>query len=223
MLSRNLLPRSRKPAARIPRRAVTQARRATRALARPSARTASNRTKYEKKANFKPSKAEIQQPNPQYLAAVKEFGTAVRAFHKQDYRKAAEIFEKLAGSEVREVAERAETHLRFCRQRNSHSSPALRSAEEHYAFGVACLNAGEPERALEHLYKADKLRPNQDHVRYALAASYALRGDVGEACAQLEAAVALHPENRIYARRDQDFQGVVHDPRFRRLLYPVRT
>jgi Flp pilus assembly protein TadD len=90
-------------------------------------------------------------------------------------------------------------------------------------MGVACLNARDYEHAVEHLSKADKLKPNQDHVRYTLAVSHALRGDIDEAIAHLEVAFSLRPENRIYARRDEDFQGLSNDPRFRRLVYPAGT
>ena len=46
---------------------------------------------------------------------------------------------------------------------------------------------------------------------------------IDEALAHLEAAFALRPENRIYARRDEDFQGLADDPRFRRLVNPAGT
>jgi tetratricopeptide (TPR) repeat protein len=90
-------------------------------------------------------------------------------------------------------------------------------------MGIACLNARRLELAVEHLSKADKLRPNQDHVRYALAASHALLGTIDEALAHLEVALALRPENRIYARRDEDFLGLADDPRFRQLVNPAGT
>jgi tetratricopeptide (TPR) repeat protein len=157
----------------------------------------------------------------QYQTAIKNFETAVRAFQKQNYGKAAEIFEKLVDSDARDIAERAHVHLRLCRQRTSRPAPSPKSAEEYYALGVACLNARDFDLAVEHLSKANRLKPNQDYVRYALAVSHALRGNSEEAFAHLEAAFALRPENRIYARRDEDFQGLAGDPRFRRLVYPA--
>ena len=155
----------------------------------------------------------------QYQAAVKNYEAAVRAFRKQNYGKAAEIFEKLAASGVRDVAERAQVHLRLSRQRSSRPAAPPKSADELYALGVASLNGRNLELAAEQLCKADKLKPHQDHIRYALAATHALRGDIDVAIAHLEAAVALRPENRIHARRDEDFQGLVADPRFRRLVF----
>jgi len=145
----------------------------------------------------------------------------VRAFQRQNYDKAAEIFEKLVGSEARDVAERAHVHLRLCRQRTGRPGPLPKSADDYYTLGVACLNAREYGLAAEHLSKADKMKPHQDHIHYALAVSHALGGNADAAFAHLEAAFALRPENRIHARRDEDFQGLAADPRFRRLIYPA--
>ena len=158
-----------------------------------------------------------------YQNVVKAFEEGVRAFHQQDYNKAAEVFEKLVDSNARDVAERAQVHLRLCRQRTRRAAPGPRSVDEYYALGVACLNARKLGQALEHLSKADKLKPNQDHVRYALAVSYALEGKVDVAFAHLEAAFTLRPENRFHARRDEDFQGIAGDPRFRRLISASAT
>jgi tetratricopeptide (TPR) repeat protein len=145
----------------------------------------------------------------------------VRAFQKQNYSKAAEVFEKLVDIDARDVAERAQLHLRLCRQRTRRPAPAPKSADEYYALGIACLNARDLGRAIEHLAKADRLKPNQDHIRYALAVSHALGGNTDMAFAHLEAAFTLRPENRFHARRDEDLQGLAADPRFRRLIYPA--
>jgi tetratricopeptide (TPR) repeat protein len=83
------------------------------------------------------------------------------------------------------------------------------------------MNARDFERAVEHLRKADKMKPHQDHIHYALAVSHYLAGNPDAAIAHLEAAFALRPENRIHARRDEDFQGLSADPRFRCLIYPA--
>ena len=159
------------------------------------------------------------QVDVQYQTAVKNFETGVRAFQKQNYDKAAEIFEKLVQSDARDVAERAYVHLRLCRQRTGRPKSLPKSADDYYTLGVACLNAREFERAVEHLTKADRMKPHQDHIHYALAVSHSLAGNSDNAIAHLEAAFALRPENRIHARRDEDFQELSGDPRFRRLVY----
>ena len=222
---RPLLARSRKPASRV-NRALSQSRSTSRPNVRSSRRvTERSASRARAKARHKGAAASVParpQVNLQYQAAIRNFETGVRAFHKQNYDKAAEVFEKLVDNEARDVAERAQVHLRLCRQRTGRTATP-KSADEYYALGIACLNARKLEQAVEHLAKANKLKPNQDHVRYALAVSYALRGDTDMAFDHLEAAFALRPENRIHARRDEDFQGLATDPRFRRMLYPAEV
>jgi len=159
----------------------------------------------------------------QYQTLIKNFETALRAFQKQNYVRAAEIFEKLVRSDTREVAERARVHLRLCRDRTSRVAAAPKSAEDYYAWGIAALNDRKLELAAEQLSKADKLKSNQDHIRYALAAVQALLGNLDVAIEHLNAAITLRPENRIHARRDEDFQGLASDPRFRRLIYAAAS
>jgi tetratricopeptide (TPR) repeat protein len=216
--------RPRKSAPRVSR-AVDRERSISRAKVRArhseAVRTASH-ARAETRHTGRPS-AILERPpvDLQYQAAVKNFETGVRAFQKQNYSKAAEIFEKLVESNARDVAERAHVHLRLCRQRTGRPAPLPKSADEYYTLGVACLNAREFGLAVEHLSKADKLKPHQDHIQYALAVSHALGGNPDQAFAHLEASFALRPENRIHARRDEDFQGLSADPRFRRLIYPA--
>jgi tetratricopeptide (TPR) repeat protein len=167
---------------------------------------------------FSPS-PDRRQVNLEYQAAIKNFETGVRAFQKQNYDKAAEIFERLVDSTARDVADRAQVHLRLCRQRTGRPAPLPKSADDYYTLGVACLNAREFALGVEHLRKADKMKPHQDYIQYALAVSHSLAGNPDAAIVHLEAAFALRPENRIHARRDEDFRGLADDPRFRRLMY----
>lgn len=165
--------------------------------------------------------AERPKVDVQYQTAIKNFEIGVRAFQKQNYQRAAEIFEKLVQNDARDVAERAHVHLRLCRQRTGRAAPHPKSADDFYALGVACLNARQFNMAVENLVKADKMKPRQEHIQYALAVSHSLGGNSDAAITHLEAAFTLRPENRIHARRDEDFQGLATDPRFRRLIYPA--
>jgi tetratricopeptide (TPR) repeat protein len=149
--------------------------------------------------------------------ALKNFGAAVRYFQRRHYEKAAELFEKVAASPVREMADRARVHLRFCeRQRRHERRP--KTAEGCYARGVAALNSRDFDAALEYLSKSDKMTPNQEYIHYALAAVYGLQGDPDNAYNHLEAAIRLRPQNRVQARHDEDFQNLADDPRFARLV-----
>jgi tetratricopeptide (TPR) repeat protein len=88
-----------------------------------------------------------------------------------------------------------------------------------YTLGVGALNSRHLDEAIEYLNKAQKSAPKLEHICYALAAAYSLRGDAESALQRLKEAIALRPENRIQARSDEDFQALATDARFRELVY----
>jgi tetratricopeptide (TPR) repeat protein len=156
-----------------------------------------------------------------FQAAVKNFELGARAFRKQNYERAKEIFEKLASSGVAGVAERARVHLRLCEQKLSRPAPPPRKAEDLYTLGVGALNFRRLDDAIEYLNKAQKSAPQLEHIYYALAAAYSLRGDAEAALQHLREAITLRPENRIQAKRDEDFQTLATDARFKELVFSM--
>jgi tetratricopeptide (TPR) repeat protein len=153
-----------------------------------------------------------------YLAAVRNFETGVRMFQKQNYERAREVFEKLLVGSTVEVRNRAQVYLHLCEQKLAQTGPSPRTPEDYYHLGVAQLNARQVEAALENLTRANKLRPNQEHIRYALAAAHALAGNADAALEHLTAAIGLRPGNRYQASKDEDFHSLASDPRFARLI-----
>ena len=154
------------------------------------------------------------------LVAVRQFETAVRYFQKERYGKAKEILKRLADTAPPEVADRARVHLRLCEQRSATASTP-KTAADNYLFGVAELNAGHPQSAADYLEKARKQEPKREDVCYALAACYALQGNVEAALEHLKAAVDLRPQNRFQARKDPDFGSLAGNLRFRELVDPA--
>jgi len=165
------------------------------------------------------SAAEMDRSDPQFKAALKSFGAATRFFHKQNYKKAQELFEEVVGSPARELAERARVHLVLCEQKLERPAPAPKTAGEYYDLGVAELNARHLDVAIEYLNKADKSAPNHEHIKYALAAAHAVQRNADVALEHLKAAIALRPGNRFQVRFDDDFQPLASDPRFKRLIH----
>ena len=139
-------------------------------------------------------------------------------FQKQNFERAREIFEKLAARGPVEVGSRASSYLKMCEQKLAAGAPAGRSSRDYYDLGVAQLNARELDAAFESLTRADKAVPNQEHVRYALAAACALQGNADAALEHLAAAIELRPANRSMAAQDQDFHLLSSDSRFQKLI-----
>jgi len=166
-----------------------------------------------------PQTTDLRQPEAVFQSAVKNYELGARAFHKQNFEKAKEIFEKLASSGVAGIAERARVHLRLCEHKLSRPVPAPKKPEDLYTLGVGALNSGRLDDAIEYLNKAQKSAPKLEHVCYALAAAYSLRGDAESALHTLKEAIALRPQNRIQAKRDEDFRALAADARFRELVF----
>jgi tetratricopeptide (TPR) repeat protein len=81
------------------------------------------------------------------------------------------------------------------------------------------LNSRRLDDAIEYLNKAQRSAPKLEHICYALAAAYSLRGDAESALQRLKEAITLRPENRIQARSDEDFQPLASDARFKELVF----
>jgi len=164
-----------------------------------------------------------QMVDPHFEQQLKLYEQAVQSFQQQKLGKAKELLEKVLAGPSKELADRAQIHLRITEQRMAkQSTPALRTPEEHYQAGVAMMNLGRWDEARDHLLRALKLAPKADFVFYAMAALDCLTGETESAMENLKTAIQLRPENRYHARNDEDFAFLQEDPRFTELLYPER-
>jgi tetratricopeptide (TPR) repeat protein len=172
------------------------------------------------------TKGKAAPPDPDLQAKqqqLKVYEEALKQFQQQKWAKAKELFERVLEGPARDLADRAQMHLRICAQRISPppASPP-KSAEDHYTQGVALMNMGRWDEARDHLDRARKAAPKADHVVYAIAALDCLTGEADSAMENLKLAIQLRPENRYHARNDDDFSFLQEDPRFTELLYPER-
>src|SRR5574337_2034282 len=197
-------------------------RRSARGVAAPTARPKLLKPK------AMPAVATAQKPahnlvDPRVQQQLKQYEEAVRYFQQQKFHKARQILEKVIAGPSKELADRAQVHLRVAEQRISRPpTQVLRTAEDHYQCGVAMMNLGRWDEAREHLLRARKTAPKADHVYYALDALDCLTGEAESAMENLKLAIDLRPENRYHARNDEDFAFLQEDPRFTELLYPER-
>jgi tetratricopeptide (TPR) repeat protein len=185
-----------------------------------------NRKSLKKKVDSKVAahaEAVRQMVDPQFEQQLKTYEQAVQHFQQQKFTKAKELLEKVQSGPSKELADRAQVHLRIIVQRMAKQpTPSLRTPEEHYQAGVAMMNLGRWDEAREHLLRARKLAPKADFVFYAMAALDCLTGEAESAMENLKVAIQLRPENRYHARNDEDFAFLQEDPRFTELLYPER-
>ncbi len=135
------------------------------------------------------------------------FERAIALFHHGDYAKAKPLFEAATEGPQREMAHAARLHAEMCARRMA-SAPAPRTAEEHYDYGVAMINARRLDVAERHLAEAAALMPRGDHIHYALALCRGLAGDLRGAARHLRRAIELQPRNRLHARNDPDFAEI---------------
>jgi Tfp pilus assembly protein PilF len=156
-------------------------------------------------------------------AQLKLFEQAVRLFHARNFAEARALFEKAQNGPNREMAHNAELHIRMCNRRLERPVVDLKTAEEHYNYGVAMINARNLAEAHQHLESALKMEPQADHVLYALALCKGLAGDVDGAHEHLKRAIELEPRNRIAARQDADFALFFDQPQMQQLLFPEKT
>ena len=171
-------------------------------------------------------KAKAAPPDPDAPAKqqqLKTYEEALRHFQQQKWARARELFERVKEGPAKDLADRAQVHLRICAQRVTPvPASAPKSAEDHYTQGVALMNMGRWDEARDHLDRARKAAPKADHIVYAIAALDCLTGEADSAMENLKLAIQLRPENRYHARNDEDFSFLQEDPRFTELLYPER-
>src|SRR5262249_39220625 len=148
------------------------------------------------------------------------FEAGMKLFHARKLQEARDHFKAAADGPELDVMQRAKLHMAMCDRRLQQSAPTLRSAEDHYNYGVALLNTRNVAEARGHLEKALQMSPGADHIHYALALAQALSGDLMNAHENLKRAIELEPRNRILARQDTDFAPLLNQPPFDLLLHP---
>jgi tetratricopeptide (TPR) repeat protein len=152
--------------------------------------------------------------------AVRAFEQAMRVFNRRQFAEARSLFEGLQGrfpQEV-EILARAQTYMQVCNQKLARQSASPRDADELYDRGVVALNIGDFTQARSLFEKALRMRPNEPHLLYSLAATYAQSGSSEEALDYLHRSIQIQPRYRTQAMNDADFSGLHTDKRFLEIL-----
>jgi tetratricopeptide (TPR) repeat protein len=167
-----------------------------------------------------PEKAPPPPKKPAYYEAIALYERGVQALQRHNYPAAAEHFRVVIDRypDERELVERARLYLRVCERETSRQPQNPTTPEERVYAATVSLNAGDHDRALEHLRRAIDDDPDSDHAHYIMAVALSMRARPDEALEHLKRAVALNPDNRGLARQDPDLETLRDHDGFRAVL-----
>jgi tetratricopeptide (TPR) repeat protein len=152
--------------------------------------------------------------------AVAVYERGVGALQRHDYEAARNLLESVIRlyPDEKELHERVRLYLNICQRHASPPGAVPQTVEERLYAATLAINGGKHDEAISHLRLVRDEDPDNDHALYMLAVAHAQRGELAEAVAHLERAVALNPENRALARRDPDLEPLREDEAFRTAL-----
>jgi tetratricopeptide (TPR) repeat protein len=155
-----------------------------------------------------------------YFEAVALYERGVEMLQRHEYQSAAQTFESVLRQypEEKELHERVRLYLNICQRQAAPRESTPQTIEERLYAATLSINGGRYDEAITHLRLVRDEDPDNDHALYMLAVAHAQRGEVAEAIAHLERAMALNPENRGLARTDPDLDPLREDDAFRAAL-----
>ena len=155
-----------------------------------------------------------------YIEAAAIYERGLEALQRHDYNGALDLLESVLRlyPEEKELHERVRLYLSICQRQATPRETTPQTVDERLYASTLALNGGQYDQAIVHLRLVRDEDPDNDHALYMLAVAHAQRGEHTEAIAHLERAIALNPENRALARRDQDLEPLHGDDSFRQAL-----
>jgi len=155
-----------------------------------------------------------------YIEAVALYEQALERLQQHDYSGAADRLEAVLKQypEEKELHERVRLYLNVCRKQAQAAPSAPQTVDERLYASTLAINGGRYDEAISHLRLVRDEDPDNDHALYMLAVAHAQRGELAEAVAHVERAIALNPENRALAKTDPDLDPLREDESFRTAL-----
>jgi tetratricopeptide (TPR) repeat protein len=155
-----------------------------------------------------------------YFEAVALYERGLECLQQHDYAGAADRFETVLKQfpEEKELHERVKLYLNVCRRQVATVEATPQTVDERLYASTLALNGGRYDEAILHLRLVRDEDPDNDHALYMLAVAHAQRGELAEAVAHVERAIAINPENRALARTDPDLDPLREDEAFRTAL-----
>lgn len=152
--------------------------------------------------------------------ALKVFEQAVKVFNRKQYAEAKTMFENILARYPQEVEilARVHTYIQVCVQKLAQTQMLPRNAEELYDRGVFALNIGDFTMARTFFEKALRIKPDEPHLLYSMAATMLQTGSVDQALEYLKRSIQLQPRFRAQALNDSDFSELRENRQFLQLL-----
>jgi tetratricopeptide (TPR) repeat protein len=150
---------------------------------------------------------------------VEQYEKGVDHFNARKFSRALHLLEKAAEGPNASLRHRANVYAEICRKQIGSGKVELKTAEDHYNYGVKLMNDRRLTEAEHHLQRALRLAPKAAYVHYANGVLCALRGDAESAFSHLKRAIEIDPLNRVLALNDADLAGVAGRPPISRLLH----
>lgn len=169
-------------------------------------------------------KAQTEAPGPvrrQVSSGIlRAYEQALKVFNRRHFAEAKELFEAIQHRYPQEVEiiARTQTYIQICVQKLARPNVSPRDADELYDRGVVALNIGDFTQARTLFEKALRLRPDEPHLLYSLAATHAQTGAHDQALDYLNRLIQIQPRYRAQAMNDADFSELHADKRFLEIL-----
>jgi tetratricopeptide (TPR) repeat protein len=155
----------------------------------------------------------------EYQKALSAYGDAIKEFRKEKYDKAVESLRSFMEKHPTdtELVDRARIYAAIAENRLAGKGEPiiLKTAEDHYQYGIYKTNAGAYDEAQKLLEKAAKLAPESGKISYALADLYCRMGQPEDCMEHLKKAVQIDKSFRVLAQNEPDFEPLWEDKKFK--------
>jgi tetratricopeptide (TPR) repeat protein len=153
-------------------------------------------------------------------AALSMLEKGIELIFKKEFKKARTELSSLVEAHPNEmdILARARSYIQICVREEANLKKAPVSADQLYALGVMEHNKTNYDAAIGYFMQSLEKHPNADYIYYSVAASQAMKGDLADSIKNLQKAVELNEESRIYAKNDADFTALQAKKEFAELL-----
>jgi predicted Zn-dependent protease len=152
-----------------------------------------------------------------YDRALAAYGEAMKEFRRGKYEKAHELLKAFTEKHdaEKELVDRANLYLQVIAEREKKEAVSLKSADDHFYYGVFKINEGAYEEALKLFEKALELKGDEGKLYYLMADAYILQGKTDEALEYLKRAFLKDKFYKILAQNETDFSTLWEDKKFK--------